>query len=262
MQVSGGIMFVVAIYGWQEETPELVQALADALGIVAFEARQRLIGGGPAVVASFAERSQAEALAEKVIRSGIATLLVDAAAVRNRTGDSNVRRFEFAGETLQVETGSGQQLAIPYGEIDLLVAGMSIVGQSEIKTVTERKFSLGKTVLAGGIPMSSKVERLEEVTTEERGRVLYLRSGSRPAIVCAQNIMSYAGLGAEMKLSRELNFAYFLSQLRLRSPGAVYDERLLNRVSQVRLLGPAQHQEAGLDLAAEILALSLCSALK
>ena len=52
-------MFVVAIYGWREETPEMAQSLAGALGIMVFEARQRLIGGGPSVVASFADQQQA-----------------------------------------------------------------------------------------------------------------------------------------------------------------------------------------------------------
>ena len=55
-------MFVVAIYGWREETPEMVQALAGALGIIVFEARQRLIGGGPSVVASFADLQQASVI--------------------------------------------------------------------------------------------------------------------------------------------------------------------------------------------------------
>jgi len=56
-----------------------------------------------------------------------------------------------------------------------------------------------------------------------------------------------------------LNFAYLASELRRHSPQAVYDDRLLNRVGQVRLLGPVQNPETNLDLAAEILAQSLRS---
>jgi len=51
-------MHVVVIFGWKEETPELVRSLADALGVTVFEARQRIIGGGPAVVASFPIRDR------------------------------------------------------------------------------------------------------------------------------------------------------------------------------------------------------------
>jgi hypothetical protein len=69
--------------------------------------------------------------------------------------------------------------------------------------------------------------------------------------------MTYDGLGAAMKLSRELNFTYLISELRRLSPGAAYDDRLLKRVGQTRLLGPALNPETNLDLAAEILARSL-----
>jgi hypothetical protein len=40
----------------------------------------------------------------------------------------------------------------------------------------------------------------------------------------------------------------------LRCPAAVYDDRLLNRAGQTRLLGPLLTPEANLDLAVEILA--------
>ena len=250
-------MHVVAIHGWREETPELVQALADALGLMPFEARQRLIGGGPSVVASFADHKQALALATKLNQRDIATLVVDATTVRNRTGWFIVRRFELGVQSLRIETGDGQCAEVPFGDIDLILPGTSISGYSETKTVTERKLSIGKTLLSGGIPMTSKIERQEEVTTEERRKVLHLYAGSRPAVVFSQEGLTYDGLGAAMKLSRELNFAYLISELRRLCPGAGYDDRLLNRLGQVRVLGPAQVPGASLDLAAEILALSL-----
>jgi hypothetical protein len=105
--------------------------------------------------------------------------------------------------------------------------------------------------------MSKKVKRQEEVTTEERMKVLYLYAGNRLPIVFSQNGMIYDGLGAAMKLSRELNFTYLISELRRLSPGAVYDDRLRNRVGLARLLGPTQNPETNLDLAVEILARSL-----
>ena len=250
-------MFVVAIYGWQEETAELVQALASALGVMAFEARQRLIGGGPAVVASFAELHMARALAEKVNLNGFKTLVVDATAVRMRNALLSVRRFELGERQVKIETLTGQQAARPYAEMALLLTGTSIASYSETKTVVEQKFSMGKTLLAGGIPMTKKVERQEEVFVEESEQVLYLYGHDGPTLVFSQNGMTYDGFGAEMKLSRKLNFAYLISQLRLCVPSAAFDDRLLSMVNQVRLLGPAQGREASLDLAAGILSRSL-----
>lgn len=250
-------MHVVVIHGWQEETAELTQTLASALGILVFEARQRIIGGGPAVVASFADPLRARALAEKLNHSGIATLVVDAAAVRGKAGHFMVHRFELAERSLRMEADDGQCAGIPYGEVDLVLAGTRIAGHSETVTVTERKFNLVGTILSGGIPLSKKVERQEEVKTEERENILFLHVGNQPPYLFRQNSMVYDGLGAAMKLSRELNFAYLTSELRRLSPGAVYDDRLLKRAGQVRLLGSALNPETNLDLAAEILARSL-----
>jgi len=250
-------MHVVAICSWKEESAELVQALAVALGVMVFEARPRLIGGGPSVVARFADPEPALALAEKLKRIGFATLVVDSDAVRGRAGHFIVRRFELNELSLRIETVDGEQADVPYAEIDLLLPGTNIVGYAETKTVTERKLSLGKTLLSGGIPITKKIERQEEVATEERVKVLYLQAGQRPPVFFSQNGMSYDGFGPAMKMSRELNFNHLVSELRRLSPGAVFDDRLLNRAGQVRVLGPALNPETSLDLAAEVLARTL-----
>ncbi len=250
-------MHVVVIHGWKEETTELVQAISGVLGITVFEARQRLSGAGPAVVASFADPQHALALSEKLNQNGIGTMVVDVTEVLNEANHFIVRRFELGASLLHIETSDRQRADISYGEIKLLLPAMSIVAYSEKKTVTERKISVGKTILSGGIPMSKKVKHEEVVTTEERGKVLYLYAGGRPPIVFSQDGMTYDGLGAAMKISREMNFAYLISELRRLCPGAVYDDRLLKRVGQVRLLGPALNPETNLDLAVEILARSL-----
>jgi hypothetical protein len=249
-------MHVVVIHGWKAETLELVQALSNALGITAFEARQRLAGSGPAVVAHFADPGQAQALAKQLNQGGIATLIVDEAEC-GQGGPFIVRRFELGEAALRIEQAGRQQAEIPYAEVELLLPAASIVEYSEKKTVTGRKFSLGKTIMAGGIPMSKKVERQEEATIEERGKVLYLYAGQRPPIVMSQDRMIYDGLGKAMQLTRELNFGYLIAELRRRCPKAVYDERLRNRAGLVRLLGPALDPETNLDLAVEILARSL-----
>jgi hypothetical protein len=253
---NGYGMQVVVIHDWKQETAELVQALCAALGITPYEARQRLAGSGPAVVAHFADQGQAQALAKQLNQAGIATLIVDA-EVRGPGDSFIVRRFELGEAALRIEQADHQQAEIPYEEVDLLLPATSIVAHAEKKIVTSRKFSLGKTIMAGGIPMSKRVERQEEATTEQRGKVLYLYAGNRQPAVFSQNGLIYDGLGKAMQLTRELNFSYLTSELRRRCPRAVYDERLRNRAGLVRLLGPALDPETHLELAVEILARSL-----
>jgi len=250
-------MHIVVIHHWQEETPELVQSLAASLGIMPYEMRQRMIGGGPAVVAVFADQQQARTLAAKLSRSGVATMIIDTDGLRRADGRFVVRRFELKEQLLSVEAGDGNRVEISYGNIDLILFGTRILGQSETITVTERKFSLGKTILSGGIPLTKKVERQEEVTTVERENILCLYAGERPPVVFSQGSMSYDGLGEAMKLTREMNFSFLKSELRRLCPGAGFDDRLSNRLGQVRLLGPTLNQETNLDIAFEILARSL-----
>ncbi len=249
-------MHVVVILGWREETVELVQALAAVLGIMPYEMRQRLIGGGPTVVANFADQQSAGAMAAKLSQCGVKTLVVDAEATRGKNR-LFVRRFEIKEWALHVEANDGESVDISYGDIDLLLPGTRIMGQSETKTVTERKFSLGRTILSGGIPLTKTIERQEEVSTETRENILYLYAGERPAIIFTQGGLTYYGLGSAMQLSRELNFAYLKSELRRLCPAADHDDRLLNRLGQARLLGPALNPETNMDLAFHILALCL-----
>jgi hypothetical protein len=250
-------MQVVVIHGWKQETPELVQVLSHALGITPFEARQRISGGGPAVAAHFADPGHAQALAKRLNQAGLATLIVEAQEHHAKIGHLIVRRFALNQAALHIEQTDQQQQEIPYGEIDLLLMAASIVEYAEKKAVTGRKFSLGKTIMTGGIPMSKKVERQQEVTTEERSKVLYLYSGQRPPAIFSLNNMIYDGLGKAMQVSREVNFTYLIKELRRLSPRARYDERLRNRVGLVKLLGPSLDPETNLDLAVEILAQSM-----
>ena len=250
-------MYVLMIDGWKEATVELVQKFADALGITAYEARQKMIGGGPVVVASYADVQQAQTLVTKLNQKGLSALVIDALAFRSQSGHLVARRFELGERSLSIESVDGKIAEIPYKEIDLLLPATCTIEYSETKTVVERKFSIGKTLLAGGVPMSNKVERQEVVRTEESNRILYLYAGRRPPVDLRQDGMTYDGFGAFMKHSRELNFSYLISELRRLSPEAIFDDRLLNRAGQVRLLGFMLKPETNLNLAADILSLSL-----
>ncbi|MDD5285887.1 MAG: hypothetical protein PHD54_08505 [Desulfuromonadaceae bacterium] len=250
-------MHVVVIHGWKEETTGLIQALAAAAGITLYEMRQRMIGGGPAVVANFADRQPALAMAARLDQCGVATLIVDSGELCCNAGRFVVRRFEMKELELYIEANDGQSAGIPYDEIDLLLPGIRILGETETKTVTERKFDLGRTILSGGIPLTRKVEHQEELNREIRDNVLCLYADERPPVFFSQSSVLFEGLGAAMKLSRELNFAYLKSELRRLCRTAIYDDRLLNRLGQLRLLGPAQNPETNLDLSFDILASTL-----
>jgi hypothetical protein len=247
-------MYVVTIHHWQEATTELAQALADALKVTAFDARQRLVGNGPAVVATFAELDPAQRLVKKLQEAGFRGGVIDASAACAGNSFCIVHRFLLENAMLHIEEVDGRKVRIAYSQVGLLLPATRVTGHMERHTITERKFSMGKTLIAGGLPMTRKVERRETVSGEERERVLYLCTKSRPWFIFPQLSMVYDGLGARMKPSREMNFNELVAELRRRSPAAGYDDRLINRATQAKLLGPLLSPETNLDLAVEILA--------
>ncbi len=256
-------MHIVVINSWKEQTAEMAQMISRALGITVFEVQQRIICGCPTVLASFADPQQAFVSVKKLNQIGIATMVIDTTEVRSRTERIIVRHFELNESSLHIETSDRRSADIPYDKIDVLLPTTSTLTYSETRTTTERKFSLGKTILTGGILMSKKVKHQQETTTEKYKKVLYLyvRKRQQP-VVFSQDGITYDGFGEAMKISLELNFAYLISELHRLSPGAAYDDRLLKRIGQVRLLGPTLNPETNIDLAVEILVRSLRSSPK
>ncbi|MBN2415527.1 hypothetical protein JXO52_06780 [bacterium] len=251
-------MHVVAVYGWKQHTPELVQAIAEAQEKTAYEIQQRIIGGSPCVIASFADPGMAEQLAAEIGNRGIATMVVDAETVRAAVDYIHVYRFEIRDAALHIWTVEDDHAEVPYGRIRVMIAGTSTCTETVTKTVERKKISVGKTILAGGIPIPKTVKHTETSETLQHSRFLYMYVGRRPQpLIFSQDGMIYEGLGDAIQISHVLNFNYLISVLRKRSPGAVYDERLLKRIGLTRLLGPTIDPDTNLDLAAELLSRSL-----
>jgi hypothetical protein len=251
-------MHIVAIHGWEDATDALTGSLAQVLGLVPFEARQRLLSRGPAVVANLAEAQAARNLAAKLDRIGLRTLVIDAPQANRPGSRFAVRRFRFEQQILRIETCEGPTADIPYGKIHLLIAATHIV-PALTETSTERKISLKKTALAGGIPLHKEVKRQEIVREEQRQEMLYLRAGQRSVFIFRPDQTKFDGLGTAMQLTRERNLALLKQQIRQSCPELTYDDRLLTRSGQARLLGPTLSPEQHFDLALDILCWALSS---
>ena len=250
-------MHIVVVHNWQKDEVTVANTIAGILGVLVYETRQRIAGGGPAVLASFADLLQAEGLAARLSQASVPALVIDREGVRKRSQPFHVRRFVLEAQTMQLEGVGGELCTIDYCTMDYLLVAVCYAQTPGTATVTERKFSLGKTLLAGGIPMSRKVTREEAVISYVRDETLWLYAQNRGIAVFSRAALNFDGLGAAMELTRELNFSLLKNELRHRVAPAVYDERLLNRAALLRLLGPALSPETDLDLAFEILVQTL-----
>lgn len=251
-------MHLVVGHGWQQEDAVIANVIADVLGLVVFEARQKISGGGPAVLASFADPQRAGNLAVQLSQQGVPSLVVDTAAVRNGKQPFYVHRFVFGAQALQLESQGGETCDIDYSTIELLLVAICKTGEMQTTgTETTRKFSLGKTLLAGGVPMTKKVKTEKTVLTEARDETLWLYTHNGATFVFDRAAMTYDGFGEAMQFTRDLNFTRLKNELRRLAPQACYDDRLLKRAAMIRLLGPALNPETDHDLAFEILSRSL-----
>ena len=86
-------MHLVVVSGWQKEEATVAETVAETMGILVFEAQQKISGGGPAVLTSFADPLQAETMAARLSQDGVPALVIDTAAVRSRNQPLQVRRF-------------------------------------------------------------------------------------------------------------------------------------------------------------------------
>jgi len=250
-------MYAVVIYHWKEQKPEMIRAVAGDLGITEYEVQQRMIGGSPVVLACFADPHQAEALSDTLKSHDMQVMIIDIDAFQRRTGRFVVRWFAFGPSALRIKLEDGRGGEIPYEKIGVILTGLSTTRNTETTTESRRKFSLGRTIVAGGIPMSKKVTNQKKTESISQRKVIYLFIHDRMPLVFLQDTLVWDGLGEKMKLSREQNFAFLTSELRRHCPGAMWDDRLLKRFAQVRLLGPTLNPDTYLDLAAAILARTL-----
>ena len=95
-------MYVLVIHHHNDVTAEGAQTLAAALGVTAFDARQRLICNSPVVVSTQAEREQAEIILNQLQNSGFHAFIVDVEEALNNRPVFIVRSFKFGDDQITV----------------------------------------------------------------------------------------------------------------------------------------------------------------
>ena len=212
-------VYIVAIDNLGEDREGIARALSEALETTFYDAlvRVRVPGKGPLIVAAYKEKNTALERAEKLGAAGFRTLVLGHDEVETDEMRIIIRKFFFGDSELEVEARTGNTVRIEYALIDMIIRGTRIVQNTETETVKDRKFDVGRTILSGGLD----------------------------------------SLGPALQLTRAANFAFVLAELRRRCPRAVYDDRLVSKAGQSRLLGSMFEPERHLDIAVSLLSRSL-----
>ena len=242
-------MNVVAIVDLAGERQQLADGLAKALGLTRYEALQRIsgpAGTGPLVAGVFAERGQAENLLGRLVSGGFRAMLLTDEDMRAESGMRSAKTFHFGENEFQVEfySSSGaiapleKVLSLPYPGIRLIVRGTRTSTGTSVETSMQRKLSLGRAVLSGGLVFSKKEKTVRETATGRREGFANLYAGGGLCVTLLENGLRYESLGPALGFSNSANFSYLVGELRRRCRQARYDERLLNKFSQSSMLGP------------------------
>jgi hypothetical protein len=254
-------MHIIAIDNLGEDREGIARALSEALGMTFYDAlvRVRIPGKGPLIVASYKERNTALERAEKLGATGFRTLVLGHDEVETDKMRIIIRKFFFGDSELKIEARTGETVRIEYALIDMIIHGTKIVQNTETETVKGRKFDAGRAILSGGLMTTKSVKITQQRITEVREGFIHLYLRNQRPLVFLESALLYDSLGPALQLTRAANFAFVLAELRRRCPGVVYDDRLVSRAEQSRLLGPMFEPERHLDVAVSLLSRSLRS---
>jgi hypothetical protein len=251
-------LLVLAIYNLKGNEALLARELAAILKRTVYEtiSRVRAPGGGPSVIASFADREAAQDAAAMLRSRGFDLLLLDGGELEADERRFVVRGFELGAGAMTLESRAAK-LEVRYQDVDLLLRGTKIVTHQPAAPRATRQLSLTRAALTGGLLLTKKVQAPRRPATEERESFLHLYGAGLPPLAWRESEIRYNSLGGALLPSRQANFAQVAAELRRRCPQAAYDDRLASRAGQAQLLGPTLAVADHLDVAISVLAAAL-----
>jgi hypothetical protein len=222
-------MLLVALTRFSPQSSDLeaeVAALAPVFGIGAYELRLALAQPPPIVLAS-AELERAKEHVLFLRGRGHGAVACEAASVLSSDTLATPREFRFEPVSLIVEAPSFGRANIRYSDILLICEATHAREEEKSEERTEKKLSLTRSVLSGGLINTKSKTTSSRQSTEERERVLYVINASGSGhVLFREHRLRYTGLGASLGRTVGENFATLRRLLVEHAPGALFDDRL------------------------------------
>jgi hypothetical protein len=227
---------IIHIVVGQPDTLEasLVEEIASVIHKDVFGTRLLLSGKIPRIIAQCKAIAEAQAIIQRLKGLGLVAftsldseLRKPAAACFKATG------LKIEGEKRIFEDEAGVEKVLGAEDIFLIVHGMFNIQIVKETETTKMKFSVGRTLLAGGIPVFHGVkEKTKDVDVHTENYIrLYGLTSEDPRIEISQYAFDYSFLGPKMTYSSEANLNAAAVELKALFPGAVLDSKLTKAVS-------------------------------
>jgi hypothetical protein len=218
-------MRLVAVVRPVTNPEEAARAVAGAAGLTLAEARMRLAPEPPALLARL-EPGKADLLVVALREAGLAALAVDVRCPTDK--DRTVARsFAIGDAGVTLTPRFGDPIVVEWTHVTAILRGLRSSRSEVERTEKSTSFSVGATVMTGGLKMtrtSAKTVRSSEEAIEQV--ILVYARGGRAATL-AENQLDFSCLGAGMQPSSTGNMLELARRLREKAKGAFYDERLV-----------------------------------
>jgi hypothetical protein len=255
---------IVALTALRSSVEQEAPLLAADLGSTPYDTALLLRSPPPVPLLRTSERARALAVLAKLRQRGHEAVACDAGAVVSADAMTPVRAFRLEPHAFVImATTTAAPELVAWGEVVALVRAMHRTHTEHVEKSAERKFSMGRAAMSGGVLMTKTVTHTTKHSSDAREQVLYVfRHGAAPLLI-HQSRARYDGLGPDLRASQVENFSVLIRLLRERAPDAVYDERLLaprpglERVSAGAVEGSVSASSSdGIDLLAHLIALA------
>lgn len=213
-----------------------LQWLAQLMGMLPYEARLRLSSGLPVILTRGIALNVAQQNLSALRAHGFGAVAIDEAAAPSSEHAQVAASFELADGELRVAARANQSSVIRYPQLIACVRAIEVSEEEQATETVEKKFSLGRTALSGGLMTSKTVRKSINKKSGEHEQVAYLfRHDSSEPLMLRERALSYAGLGSERGHSAAESLSRLIAALRQRAPNMLVDDRLCQRKRRVDL---------------------------
>jgi hypothetical protein len=273
-------MYAVALTRWGPPHPpgsppdarpaalveELATALAPHLGRTEYDLRLLLAGALPNVLLRTAEVPRAQELLGVLRAAGHGAVACDLDRVAGSGSLLAPRDFVFEADGFSGTVPGSGPVRLEYAQVLALVRATHDTSEEITTETKEKKLSLARAAVTGGLSFSKTTTRREHSLRGEREQVLYVftRSGEGHLLLREQRLR-YAGLGERVGRTLLENFNTTVELFCAHAPAAHYDDRLMSQrrresvVHATSAVGNAQvatTNAAETDLAAHLIAVA------
>ena len=211
-----------------QPVPELeaaAGALVEAAGMTAAEARMRLAPEPPAILARLpAERARAVVAA--LARAATKALAIDD-DVPTDTDRFRVRSFALGESGARFTNRGGETLELQWDTVRLVLRGIRSERTTTAHTESRTQFSLGRTVLSGGLVLTKKTSSTVHGHEESAEQFILVHGEAGERVLLSERTLEFTGLGPLLQPARTANLGVLAQELKRHAPRAFHDDRLL-----------------------------------